>query len=412
MTSSDEHARNDDDDDGAPFGLSPPRPSDDGRRDRRHDVTLEVADILASLESFRKKEVPVPSLRQEKRDENRAASGTQSNVEGRPPEEDDDDDDRPRRHPRLPREEEAVDDDEGERAREWVGQVREAAQRWVVAQREWIAERNNNNGISDEVMERCQRALSESQERVRTLERALLEETRQHRAAEKCLQDIVRRQQRQLMVWEEIAGNRRSLDAREARKSHAATKFEETRDSAQLTPPQHTTDPEMTSPLSTHSGPRMPSPTVSPRGEEQSPESRQELLASRSSKSSRRTRHRTRRLSADGTRTVEYSNGSRKDVHPDGTVVIRFANGDVETRRADAISYYYAKQGVLRVRTLDDDHGSQWTLNDDDEGSPTTVVTDTFHYPTGQHEHLCSDGRKMVTFPDGTFAEFTTTGTS
>jgi centromere protein J len=111
--------------------------------------------------------------------------------------------------------------------------------------------------------------------------------------------------------------------------------------------------------------------------------------------------NRTRRRTPNGGHMVDYGNGVTKEVHPDGTTVTRFINGDVETRFGDSLStptsselmraptkkagivaYFHCKEGVLQI-----------TQND---GSVL------YEYPNGQIERHYRDGLKVVLFPDGT----------
>jgi hypothetical protein len=60
---------------------------------------------------------------------------------------------------------------------------------------------------------------------------------------------------------------------------------------------------------------------------------------------------RTRRERGDGSLVVNYRNGTHKETHPDGTCVIRFPNGDVQTTSAisGANAYYHASARVSNL---------------------------------------------------------------
>jgi hypothetical protein len=102
---------------------------------------------------------------------------------------------------------------------------------------------------------------------------------------------------------------------------------------------------------------------------------------------------RTRRSTPNGGHLVDYGNGVTKEVHPDGTTVTRFANGDVETRFNDIsspqscgkkegiVAYFHNKEGVLQITQKD--------------GSVL------YEYSNGQMERHQKDGTKVVMFPDG-----------
>lgn len=101
---------------------------------------------------------------------------------------------------------------------------------------------------------------------------------------------------------------------------------------------------------------------------------------------------RVRRRTFDGGHVIVYGNGVRKEVHKDGTSVIRFANGDVETKFAESgtVAYFHAEDRVMQITTAD---GS--TL---------------FEYPSGQIERHYTDGSKAIIFPDGTKQRISATG--
>ena len=93
---------------------------------------------------------------------------------------------------------------------------------------------------------------------------------------------------------------------------------------------------------------------------------------------------RIRRRTKEGGHVILYGNGVQKEVHQDGTTVIRFANGDVETKFAESrtIAYFHSEDRVMQITTKD---GS--TL---------------FEYPNRQIERHYIDGSKAILFPDGT----------
>ena len=103
---------------------------------------------------------------------------------------------------------------------------------------------------------------------------------------------------------------------------------------------------------------------------------------------------RTRRATPNGGHLIDYGNGVTKELHPDGTTVTRFKNGDVETRfnpntstakhpsATCMVAYYHNKEEVLQITQRD--------------GSVL------YEYANGQVERHCADGVKIVLFPDGT----------
>mmetsp|Transcript_6311 Transcript_6311/g.13730 ORF Transcript_6311/g.13730 Transcript_6311/m.13730 type:complete len:1464 (+) Transcript_6311:110-4501(+) len=81
-----------------------------------------------------------------------------------------------------------------------------------------------------------------------------------------------------------------------------------------------------------------------------------------------------------------YKNGTQKEVLPDGTTTISFANGDRKrtytNEKKGIVVYYYAATKTTQVTHQD---GMQ-----------------TYHFPNKQIENHYTDGRKEITFPDGT----------
>jgi hypothetical protein len=90
---------------------------------------------------------------------------------------------------------------------------------------------------------------------------------------------------------------------------------------------------------------------------------------------------RTRIVSPTGCHTTHYRNGSQKEQYPDGTTVIRYCNGDIQTwfgspGHGSAASYFFASSNVLQVQY--DDGSIQW------------------HYRSGQVEEQAVDGSRRV----------------
>ncbi|KAL3759607.1 hypothetical protein ACHAWU_009754 [Discostella pseudostelligera] len=93
---------------------------------------------------------------------------------------------------------------------------------------------------------------------------------------------------------------------------------------------------------------------------------------------------------------VNYKNGTQKEVLPDGTTTISFANGDRKRTYANEkegiVVYYYASTKTTQVTHQD---GMQ-----------------TYHFPNGQIENHYTDGRKEITFPDNSTRIVHTDGSS
>jgi centromere protein J len=113
-----------------------------------------------------------------------------------------------------------------------------------------------------------------------------------------------------------------------------------------------------------------------------------------SQKSRRSTSSRVRKALPEGNGyVIVYSNGVEKEVHTDGTTVIRFANGDVETTfpGGATVAYLHAAEQVLQVTNKRD-------------GSVL------LEYPNGQIERHYANGVKAILFPDGTKAKISADG--
>ena len=90
-----------------------------------------------------------------------------------------------------------------------------------------------------------------------------------------------------------------------------------------------------------------------------------------------------RQLPNGAGRLIVYSSGVEKELHTDGTTVIRFPNRDVETTLPDkkTVAYYHATEQVLQITQPDQ-----------------SVLLE---YPNGQVERHYIDGSKAILFPNG-----------
>ena len=114
--------------------------------------------------------------------------------------------------------------------------------------------------------------------------------------------------------------------------------------------------------------------------------------ASSSQKSTRSSSSRVRKPLPNGDgHVIVYSSGVEKEVHKDGTTVIRFNNGDVETNFGTTVAYFHAAEQVLQVANSHD-------------GSVL------LEYPSGQIERHYANGVKAILFPDGTKAKISADG--
>lgn len=78
---------------------------------------------------------------------------------------------------------------------------------------------------------------------------------------------------------------------------------------------------------------------------------------------------------------VSFSNGTVKELHPDGSVVVRYFNGDIKQTKAGKIIYFYAESGTTHI---------------------TCDGLETTEFANGQIELQWADGRREIRFPDQT----------
>ena len=104
------------------------------------------------------------------------------------------------------------------------------------------------------------------------------------------------------------------------------------------------------------------------------------------------TSSRIRKRLQDGGHVVVYGNGVRKEVHRDGTTIVRFPEtGDIETKfTSGTVAYYHARENVMQVTTLDG-----------------AVL---YEYPNRQVERHYPDGSKAILYPDGTKQKIASNG--
>lgn len=85
----------------------------------------------------------------------------------------------------------------------------------------------------------------------------------------------------------------------------------------------------------------------------------------------------------DGTKVIQFPNGSVKECLPDGEIVIRMMNGDVKHIQADSSWAYYFLDSRITQKS----------------GSDGVVL---FEFPDGQVERRFPDGSSEIRYPDGT----------
>ena len=81
---------------------------------------------------------------------------------------------------------------------------------------------------------------------------------------------------------------------------------------------------------------------------------------------------------------MKYRNGTVKEIKPNGTIDVRFMNGDIKRTMPDKkVVVYYYKEANTKHTTFEDG-------------------LEIYEFPNGQVEKHSSDGRKEICFPDGT----------
>jgi len=268
-------------------------------------------------------------------------------------------------------------------ARQWAADLRGAVHKWVQEQRKSMLVERQALAASQTQIDRYRQALAVQQETVSALERDLTDSRQRYEAAEKQLYEVIQYQQSRLLQLEDAMKDQESKPTR--------TMPSPSRPSAPLPPkPKQQASPPATEQAHT---PR--SVTISP--EQVRPVAIPKIHAAAFPPvvdTSATPRPRMRRVS-NGTELISYGNGSTKEIHPDGTTVTKFANGDIKTHRADTntTSYHYAACNVTRISCQD--------------GS--TVL----EFPKqGQTERHWPDGRKLVSFADGTTQRVAADGTA
>jgi hypothetical protein len=246
---------------------------------------------------------------------------------------------------------------ERESARQWASSMKEAVNKWVDEQRKLIrTETTSRLGAMEAHEEQIHTqtaSLSKLEQSIQSLYEELTTSNQTRQTTEKKLQRLLLDQQDKIhALGQQLSSIEQTVSEQGTRSSMASR--------------------------AGHTG-RLPSPkdTVIPRYVDKTPKA---ASGSQASSSSSRVKRRTK----DGGHVIAYSNGVQKEVHPDGTTVIRFANGDVETKFAESgtVAYFHKEDRVMQITTTD---GS--TL---------------FEYPNRQVERHYPDGSKAILYPDGT----------
>ena len=250
---------------------------------------------------------------------------------------------------------------ERESARQWAIAMKQAVNKWVEEQRRLVnTETTTRIGALEahEAQIQTQAAsLSKLERSIQSVYEEIVSSNETRHSTEKRLQRILLSQQDKIHeLGQQLSSIEQTVTEQGTRSSMASPRADDV--TGQLPSPKETVIPHFVD----------KTPGTKNTG------------SSQTSSSSTRIKRRTK----DGGHLIAYSNGVQKEVHPDGTTVIRFVNGDVETKFAESgtVAYFHKEDLVLQITTTD---GS--TL---------------YEYPNHQIERHFPDGSKAILYPDGT----------
>lgn len=263
-----------------------------------------------------------------------------------------------------------TDHSDKEQVRQWAQRMRAAVEAWAKQQRALIdlerkqaveqqtAYRSAMAGIGQE-RKRWKQQVADAERRYSELEAQVVEIVDNQWRTERRFRDVIDYQRERIRQLEaQIAGQECAQVLRLATDAKDQTP-------PQQSPPEPANDEEA---KTVHPTPAVDTPTVA-----QKPTLRPSTVKT----------ERRRELLEDGTLLTYYSNGTVRENHNDCSVVIRFANGDIQTRSPDgAVAYFFAETRVTK-------------LSEPEEASTL------FRFPNGQVERHWPDGRKRIQFPDG-----------
>lgn len=241
---------------------------------------------------------------------------------------------------------------ERESARQWASDMKDAVHKWVEGQHE-IMRVGSNMSEAQSLQQAQYQSLSKLEESIQTLCQQVQSSNQERQTTEEKLQQLLIDQQAKIQsMAQELASMKHQMMHSESQQ--------------QSTPQQTNTASKPSSKKQT----RQPTPSIRSPG----------AASTTSSTASSRIRKQTK----DGGHVIIYGNGVRKEVHKDGTMVIRFNNGDVETKfPTGTIAYFHANDRVMQI-------------SNNADGSTL------FEYPNRQIERHYKDGSKAILFADGT----------
>ena len=315
-----------------------------------------------------------------------------------------------------------------QQAREWAQKMRIAVTRWLDDDRKVASQHNSER---DHALEAYKNAIAKLEEKVRRLEAECKGSLKRYLEGEQSFRQIIQTQQSKILELErQLIENNALLAPKQdshkviatqnndapVRLSNAESKqnieavqttnpdlLSTTTDESSLLAqsttqkptaytPRHTraesrpamTPGERSVPISpdsldpsAHSGNNDQFPVVVPssmeKGNQPVPRSPSKVQPAAQMHKRPRRRH---LHSPRGHVVIQYGNGATKETRPDGTIIVRFANGDIQTSRGHMVAYYYRDSCVFSV------------------GRPDGSIV--WEFPGGQLEQHWPNGRREV----------------
>jgi centromere protein J len=248
---------------------------------------------------------------------------------------------------------------ERESARQWASDMKDTVHKWVEEQQK-ILRAGSNLSEAQSLQQAQSQSMSSLEESIQKLCQQVQTSNQQRQTTEEKLQQLLIDQQ------EKIQSMAQELVSMKHQVMH-------------MEPQQGATPQQTNTAHSSASQNKKPSPS------KHSPNSNASTTSSTASS-------RIRKQTKDGGHVIIYGNGVRKEVHKDGTTVIRFNNGDVETKfSGGTMAYFHANDRVMQI-------------------SNTADGSTLFEYPNRQIERHYKDGSKAILFADGTRQRISATG--
>jgi hypothetical protein len=248
---------------------------------------------------------------------------------------------------------------ERESARQWASDMKDTVHKWVEEQQK-ILRVGSNLSEAQSLQQAESQSMSNLEESLKKLCQQVQTSDQQRQTTEERLQQLLIDQQ------EKIQSMAQELVTMKHQIMH-------------MEPQQETT------PQQTNTAHKSALQNKKPSPSKHSPKSNASTTSSTASS-------RIRKQMKDGGHVIIYGNGVRKEVHKDGTTVIRFNNGDVETKfSGGTMAYFHANDRVMQI-------------------SNTADGSTLFEYPNRQIERHYKDGSKALLFADGTRQRISATG--